>query len=1035
MRHLVWSPKWLGVDRLRALRYGVVFLALLPSVCFSGSFKNLDALAPLAGSNIIDSVNTPKTTLIRTDEGLFLYDSGAFKEVELGVGNLDSKVQSAGGKSANDEENALGNFSRLLLRPSPSGAVWIVQPGQSIYLALGGKVTDLGKNLPASTEKLRVVGVSGDKLWLSAGGSLYGLSEGEEALKKITLKKPLSASAVTHVYPVMNNADSYWIVLPMQVALASTSGIHVLVDWTKTKDEDPQSIGKHLLSSNGDLWFLAGRGNQVYWLQAANGQLNQHDLGGPALDMVQRKNGDVLVQMEVGGIRIFSNGEWHVWQVPGGTQQLESVNSISGSYDGTGVVLALGTAGLALFEDDSAKVYTLSLGGLSVREVVRVQTVGPSAYLIYGKDGTLQVLEGTRFSDIVSLQGAPLSVSNTLDGSLWVSGLNSFYRYNHGSWSRFKIRTLADPIVRTVLRLEANSYLFDSPQTGFTEYVASKGRLLLEDVNPETRTASVRLDLPEEELTDSNLNLHYSLSVSPTDFDRDQTIRLIAGKAQISVPVSFGSKMFLSAEVRNEYGDVYHLGDTTSTPLKMPAPVATVAEGYLTGFIVKVPWIIGAHMALWCGLLMLYPYSPALQASVFWNRSVRKSMSLWYVEVLLLAVPYARKRLIQPFASSMKGDARLDLCENYFEDIEIRDDAQGTICNPAQLAATLRGHTIVRGPSGAGKTHLLRYLILHRKQQAVFLTARACSNGVLEAIAEKLPSQLRDFGLVESLIFHSSLDVYIDGLNEVSPEIRERISSFMQSFPKACVVISTQRFKWNAPSTVTSFDLQPLSQQRIEQYLLRVGPDTENYTKAVGVYLSRRKNENTDQRYDSQASTTPYDLSIVSRLLRNGVLPNAFDIQQQYFEYVVRRHEEEAGAPFPLEQLSSLAYFAKMKGSRILDHMALAPSIVDFLMEEKIVLRSLSDPNQRIFRHDRVQDYLVAQHLLTHADLQFEYLDDIRFVGVYTLLAEKLAVEDATLLLSQLALKATVVRDSTILYEFVDRLRSLDKLKTAERAE
>ena len=103
-------------------------------------------------------------------------------------------------------------------------------------------------------------------------------------------------------------------------------------------------------------------------------------------------------------------------------------------------------------------------------------------------------------------------------------------------------------------------------------------------------------------------------------------------------------------------------------------------------------------------------------------------------------------------------------------------------------------------------------------------------------------------------------------------------------------------------------------------------------------------------------------------------------------------------------------------------------SQLELILEEKVISREIDKENYFVFRHDKVQDFLVTQHLLAQRDLQFKYLNDIRFIGVYTLLAETLSAEDAKLLLSQLAVSATVVRDSTILYEFVERLRTLERV-------
>ena len=54
----------------------------------------------------------------------------------------------------------------------------------------------------------------------------------------------------------------------------------------------------------------------------------------------------------------------------------------------------------------------------------------------------------------------------------------------------------------------------------------------------------------------------------------------------------------------------------------------------------------------------------------------------------------------------------------------------------------------------------------------VYLPAYKCEKGVIEAIQEKLRGQAQDVNFLKSLIYSGAIDIYIDGLNEVTADTR-----------------------------------------------------------------------------------------------------------------------------------------------------------------------------------------------------------------------------------------------------------------------
>ena len=79
---------------------------------------------------------------------------------------------------------------------------------------------------------------------------------------------------------------------------------------------------------------------------------------------------------------------------------------------------------------------------------------------------------------------------------------------------------------------------------------------------------------------------------------------------------------------------------------------------------------------------------------------------------------------------------------------------------------------MLEGKSGLGKSLFLRRLAGQSQRVAVFLPARRCENGVLEAIQAKLLGMARDADFLRQLVHSGAIDICIDGLNEVSADTR-----------------------------------------------------------------------------------------------------------------------------------------------------------------------------------------------------------------------------------------------------------------------
>jgi hypothetical protein len=1022
-------------------------------------------MQPFKGGQILNSKSTKSTTVIETEQGVYVAAGTSFIQVpilrEEKIESLTRKVskakksQAQSGRTSDtqasegeDDQEVIAKKdadsvadqpkrenSELGLLESDSDGIWITKTNTVVAFAKQGSVRDLTGTVLSKAKGFSVLATSGKSLWLlNANGKILEANE-SGTVAELEIPSLYQKRLLTKL--LRTNADTVWMI-GQDFVLQLLKGVaRQVLDYSSQTENESRALGKSLLGPDSALWVIEKHGNTIYRFDPVKGTPTERLLSDAATDILE-VSGDVVVGTQGDGLLKYRGGVWKEFSKRNGNFPTNDVRDIAAGAMGT-LVVALGESGVAILDGDTTTHLQYASAGLRVRNVVRVQDVGTLGFLLYGKDNNVQFLHGSEFSDSISFPGGIIATSDTRDGSFWLSGLSQFYRYNWGIWREFKIDGLARPFVRQVIRIAPDQYAFDSPEAGLKVYIRPKFNLKIDEIVKSTRTVTLSLSgSPNERL--HNATLSYRFSVKSSEDVLWQTTSFQNGKATISAPLSVGDSAYLYARAESEEGDLYVLQDGvdgSGTPLHFPKETRGTGSAPLEIWNAAVgvaPRIIAIHASIWLLLIFVYPYSPSLQGAVFWNRSVRRGLTLWYIDFMMAAVPFIRARLIAPFRNQLTADARLELLDNYYKDIQLTwPSNQESRITPVQLASTFRGQILIRGPSGAGKSHLLRYLISQRKRACAFIAARSCEKGVVNAIQAKLPSQLKDIGMIEMLIYTGSLDVYIDGLNEVGSEVRENIRLFCVEYQNANIILTSQRFRVALPSSTKIMDIAPLENSQVGDYLYQVGPKTEIFDSAVRQYLKQQEISGGAQNAVSRP-TNPYDLSITARLLALGVMPKSFHVQEQHFEYIVSRFKQESGNEFSILPLAKLAYEAKVLDSRSIGIADIPVAQMDLLLEEKVVTREIDREGFVVFRHDKIQDYLVTQYLLSVRDLQLRYLNDIRFIGVYTLLAETLPEADAKLLLSQLAVSATAVRDSTILYEFVERLRSLDRLGSAERA-
>ncbi|NEP55120.1 MAG: hypothetical protein F6K65_42585, partial [Moorea sp. SIO3C2] len=183
----------------------------------------------------------------------------------------------------------------------------------------------------------------------------------------------------------------------------------------------------------------------------------------------------------------------------------------------------------------------------------------------------------------------------------------------------------------------------------------------------------------------------------------------------------------------------------------------------------------------------------------------------------------------------------------------------------------------------------------------------------------KLPIAAHDPRFLQSLINYNTLDICIDGLNEVSPDTRATINTFVEHHVQGHIILTTQPLEWTPPATAKTYVLQPLKRQQIAEFLTsRQGILPEDvpvsgvaYEQACDDYLASQLHQ-TQSKQELTAVrrflSNPMDLSLVAQLLAQGKDPDLLNLQQQQYEIMAEDYQQIHLYPFPLAEFAETVY-------------------------------------------------------------------------------------------------------------------------------
>ena len=289
----------------------------------------------------------------------------------------------------------------------------------------------------------------------------------------------------------------------------------------------------------------------------------------------------------------------------------------------------------------------------------------------------------------------------------------------------------------------------------------------------------------------------------------------------------------------------------------------------------------------------------------------------------------------------------------------------------------LKGNVLFRGEAGIGKTSALRYVAVHAKSPVAFLHASACADGVDAAIARIL-HDVQEKSFVKMLVYSRSMQVIIDGLNEVGAETRERIAAFAREMSKSDIFIGTQPIDWKLDSAKI-VALKPLDRATSERFLLSrpVASDPkqvrhgEAFEEAAGKFLRRaldRPRSPEDQRAAREMLSNPFDLAFAADLLARGATPSPGQADRRGVPASRRRISRRARPALPAVALRQTRSRDRLEDRNWLKEDEFATETKYLLAWKLLVPRSAREfqggkpvETQRLlFRHDRVWDFFLA---------------------------------------------------------------------------
>ncbi len=476
----------------------------------------------------------------------------------------------------------------------------------------------------------------------------------------------------------------------------------------------------------------------------------------------------------------------------------------------------------------------------------------------------------------------------------------------------------------------------------------------------------------------------------------------------------------------------------------------TIAADDATPFIGRSVLAVGGWALIWTAFVVAFPYSARVRGAYLYDKKFRGWLSLKFLPAIMILIPPLRRRMLLPFRDELLADAHLALLKEaeFYPALRVRN-REGRVQPIGEAIPDIRGKLLLIGESGLGKSTFLRVLASRSPRTVAYLNARSCDKGVEAAIVQRV-SGFESSEFFKGLIYAGDLAVVIDGLNEVSADVRAGVVAFANGAGRANLAIATQPIEGlggdRSPLTLaTPYQLLPLAREDIAKFLksrpARNNPASlvkgEDYDRAVDRLLAKALDRALDSEAEREAEavlqerraaelilSNPMDLTYGSELIALGETPQPSQMIGQAFRLAREQYRATYDRDFP-----ELDFARKAVALRREDRNWLKPD--EFGNEQGvlaqfrlIVPRSMNETADKQvtvmrFRHDKVMDVLTKRAFEVDEKLQVEFLDDPRFRGVYLLFAQGADRDLARRIRDRVVSRAARTGDNGLSNEFV----------------
>jgi hypothetical protein len=390
--------------------------------------------------------------------------------------------------------------------------------------------------------------------------------------------------------------------------------------------------------------------------------------------------------------------------------------------------------------------------------------------------------------------------------------------------------------------------------------------------------------------------------------------------------------------------------------------------------------VLVIHFYFWILVLLLYPRSRLIQEGMVWNPSMRRVLGFFYIDILLVAIPLLRRRLLIPFRQSLLRPIEIEgLSERtYYANRELSPyGSKGGEKLRAELAfSRLSGQRVIQGATGVGKTMLLRHLAKINRKPVALLQAVECEKGVVAGIAARLQPNANDEDFLRRIISAGGLDILIDAFDEAPVETQKQIEQFVEQASESNIVLATRSLSSGQFASVRTYTLEPLRQDEIEAFLLlqwhKFETDAlitkEAYEQRVNSFARQlRSQASTSKRAEEnfQFIRNPFEALFAAELIADGRDPDIGAVVEENYKAALYEYRTEEEREFPLAAFSNRIQDWRKSDAPNLDITGFEREVQSLRKQKIMILRYavvLTSDGEKgesrwRFRNDKVREF------------------------------------------------------------------------------